>query len=1182
MMAGQSRIPQAAAVLIAAIALLALLAAPASAGLGREFKEIFGSAEQPAFPEDSEGHGERGLAVDEATGDLFVIDAMAGSVSRFEPSGVPDPFSALGTNVIDGSETPQGGLSFGSANEVQVAVAPPGAVAGTAGNIYVTQAGVKLIDVFAPSGQYLGQLTKAGGANFGEPCGVTVDEAGSVYVGDYANNRVYKFVPTSNPPLDTDSVSTFDGTVEHPCTLAAGAAASAGAIFVAGYNALSGSGDDLPVSKLDSTSGKLDFVIEGRPTTVAVDPSNGDVLVGERSEVKEYDASGASSAALVWQSSVPSTVEGVAANSLGEVYLSRANLPNIEVYGPLVQSLPQIEAEWAAEVDLTEATLHARFGPEEEETTYYVEYLSQAAFEGNGNSFSGDNSPLRAPIFDATIGSTSTVSVTVKGLQPKTVYRYRFIATNPAGTTEGQGRAFTTLRPFTPVSDLCPNDAFRTDASAFLPDCRAYEMVSPIDKNGGDIVSTVSTAEDAGGYVQASPDGDKITYTAFVSSFAGQPNSFAFNQYLASRQEEGGGWSNQGIHHPVPGSRVDISIFGIFREFMAFSPDLCDAWLVDFQTPAPTTDGQPGYRNLYRRENCGAGAGSLEAMTPAPPPLPAGTIEHYVDNRSVQGVSADARHALFVARAKLTDEAAPDDGDGQVYDRFGGENHLVSVLPDGSPGDPAAGDGMGFADKADSAVGSGWIRNLEHAVSSDGSRVYWTSDLGNPPEGQIYLRLHPEQGLVEDECTPGKACTLPVNSGTSTPGSVDAFFWKASPDGSKALYSESGDLYEFDLARLEAKDPEPSQLLTSQVMGVVGASDDLARVYFVSTDALSGAQPVDEGEEAQAGQPNLYLVENGEFTFIATLANIDIGLEQPDEDIAYNLISGNTRLRATRVTPDGKRLVFQSRASLTGYDNADAESGTPAVEVFTYQAGGDLECVSCDPSGARPRAGQLREPYAQLSPSFLTPVLAAAWIPTWEHPLHASNVLSEDGGRIFFNSKDALLPRDTNGAQDVYEWEAPGTGSCEEGDEDYLPQNGGCLYLISTGESPSESEFWEASPDGADAFFTTASSLVPQDPGSIDLYDARVEGGFPAPIVKSPCEGEACQSPPAPPGYATPASSAYRGPGNVAPPKRCRKGKRKVRRAGKTRCVRKKRRHAKRRKAKADKRRANRERRAER
>jgi hypothetical protein len=189
-----------------------------------------------------------------------------------------------------------------------------------------------------------------------------------------------------------------------------------------------------------------------------------------------------------------------------------------------------------------------------------------------------------------------------------------------------------------------------------------------------------------------------------------------------------------------------------------------------------------------------------------------------------------------------------------------------------------------------------------------------------------------------------------------------------------------------------------------------------------------------------------------------------------------------------------------------------------------------------------------------------TKVPAAAWIPTWEQPTHASNVISTNGQRLFFNSFDALLPGDTNGTQDVYQWETLGTGTCKESDPRFFAQNGGCIDLISSGQNPFESEFWEASPDGEDVFFNTEASLVPQDPGSIDLYDARVQGGFPQPVVKEQCEGEACQSPPPPPAYNDGSSATYNGPANVKQPKRkrCAKGKRRVRRGGKARCVKKK------------------------
>jgi hypothetical protein len=163
-----------------------------------------------------------------------------------------------------------------------------------------------------------------------------------------------------------------------------------------------------------------------------------------------------------------------------------------------------------------------------------------------------------------------------------------------------------------------------------------------------------------------------------------------------------------------------------------------------------------------------------------------------------------------------------------------------------------------------------------------------------------------------------------------------------------------------------------------------------------------------------------------------------------------------------------------------------------------------------------------------------------------QNQFFAPRTLSADGNRLFFDSFEALLPRDTNGKGDVYEWQRAGSQSeCDEmGAELYVPSSGGCLSLISSGQSPSDSEFADASPGGSDVFIRTSSSLLPQDPGQVDLYDARIGGGLPQRVgPPAACEGEACQGPLAPPNDPTPASSAFEGAGNVveAPAKKRKK-----------------------------------------
>ena len=160
--------------------------------------------------------------------------------------------------------------------------------------------------------------------------------------------------------------------------------------------------------------------------------------------------------------------------------------------------------------------------------------------------------------------------------------------------------------------------------------------------------------------------------------------------------------------------------------------------------------------------------------------------------------------------------------------------------------------------------------------------------------------------------------------------------------------------------------------------------------------------------------------------------------------------------------------------------------------------------------------------------------------------------LSPDGNRVFFQTPDQLVAGDENSVTDVYEWEAKGTGSCKSEVE-----NGGCLYLISTGTSDQPSYFGDADESGNNAFIFTASRLVPQDRDElIDVYDARVGGGVAGQnqVKPVPCEVEACLGPPpAAPDNPSAGSANFVGPGNPKGQPRCPKGK--VRRHG--RCVKK-------------------------
>ncbi len=405
-----------------------------------------------------------------------------------------------------------------------------------------------------------------------------------------------------------------------------------------------------------------------------------------------------------------------------------------------------------------------------------------------------------------------------------------------------------------------------------------------------------------------------------------------------------------------------------------------------------------------------------------------------------------------------------------------------------------------------------------------------------------------------------KACTVGVSEAVEEPENSSRF-WAASVDGSRALFTSGPanaeapqGLYEFETASGTASQ------IAGEVLGVLGQSKDLSRIYFVSKEKLTGAEENSEGATAQAGQPNLYLRRGGALSFVATLAAVDA---QYETNARLSPVDIEPYLHGARVSGDGESAAFISTAQLTGYDNTDISSGQPDAEVYLYDARAKkLLCASCNPGGARPVGHNLVINGGGTSSE--EQYWGAATLPYIGNELYFSHFLSEDGKRLFFHSFGPLAPGDTNGKQDVYEWEAPGAGSCTESAPSFSPQDEGCLNLVSTGESPQDSELLDASPDGRDVFFKTGSSLVSRDPGQFDVYDARVDGGFPPPPPPTPpCEGEACQGPPPPPAELTPSSSTFRGAENPAPqkPARCAKNRRRVVRGGKPRCVKKQSQH---------------------
>jgi hypothetical protein len=668
----------------------------------------------------------------------------------------------------------------------------------------------------------------------------------------------------------------------------------------------------------------------------------------------------------------------------------------------------------------------------------------------------------------------------------------------------------------------CPNEAFRTGPSAGLPDCRAYELVSPPDKNGGEVDGGLRR-----GFPivpeQAAAGGEAVTYastSAFLESEAA--SALVASQYISTRSASG--WATRAItpKQETPGGVVGVSE-GVpdWSLFQGFSEDLEHSFLLAW-TPEPDPAAPEGFFSPYLRDDA---SGVYQLLSPETPPVqqPFAKVQLEGPGFGVEygGMSTDGRRVIFTANDALTAGAVG--GRDNLYEWGEGQflPELVSVLPDGE----AYPDGQGSSlAPGPLSFGSG-PGSYSGAISSDGTRAFWTGS------GHVYMH----------ELTGAGARSVEVSAsqkGAGGPGT--GRLWTASQSGSLVYFTSTEQLTDDstaagggeDLYRYDTETGVLSDLTvdgqggeSAAVQGVLGAgeSEGVPYVYFVAHGILATG--------ATAGANNLYVLRGGasEPVLITTLGS-GVGGE---EDAYTASVLGRT----SRVSPNGEMLAFESVRPLTGYDNVPVGGPCPiheinedetnaelygngegrCMEVFEYQAPTNrLVCASCDPGGL-PATGQSIVPYM----AHLFQVVHG-----WESPTVQQRYLLDDG-RLFFDSEDALLPQATDGQQNVYEYEPEGLSECTSAPAGV----GGCLYLISTGTSSGSSAFLDAGVDGRDVFILTSQQLVARDGDeATDVYDAREGGGFPEAQLP-PCSGEACRAPitPAPAIYDAPPSATFQG-----------------------------------------------------
>ncbi|HTA14020.1 MAG TPA: hypothetical protein VK781_04100 [Solirubrobacteraceae bacterium] len=1098
-----------------------------------------------------------GLTVDQATGEVYVLDPENEAVDVFGAGGEYLPTRSFSLSSIPG------GFS-GATNTRSIAVDDFNK------DVYVADSGNDLLYEFEGSGKYVttwtggecqaGSVADAPGSTV---CATPLGSFGKGFISvaaDNASGRVY--VTVAAEQVQTDAFSTtgvYRGQFNHGFIEPYGTAVDQanGGVYVS--NNRPGLVDVFAALVVPGVISEGPTGLAPREATLngQVDPE-GLPLTGCRFEYGTGTSYGQVAEC------VPSYREVLADHGMHPV-TARLNLESGTTYhyrlvaananaentdeppGDVEFTTPgaRMVADSVSDVSSTSATFEATIDPDNTPASYFFEYGTHSVAgctpsscttlpAAPGESIGAGSAPVEVP------------RQHVQSLESGKTYYYRVVALSEIGGKQvelpGAEHAFTTQG----------SDAFA------LPDDRQWQLVTPADKHGARPEADY-VAEDA---LQAAANGNALTYVTNAPTESDPQGFQDYMQVLSWR--DGSGWRSRDLeipHSEAPG--LGGGGLGGGQEYRLFSNDLSLAGLQPFGAFDPSLSEEASEQTSYlRRDFAGSGVETPCSEDCFVPLVRAGNVPagvHFSTTGECQknpstflaiaycgpnfrGGNGDLSDVVLSSEVALTQTPVEvGRGDGALYEWSDGALKLVSVPSGLSVGVE------GYLGSARTPI----VGRSARAVSTDGSRVVWHTS------GAAQEHLYVTDTAAE------RPVSVQVDVGPDGEQlSGEPTFQAANTEDTLVWFTDGESLYEFDV------EDDRTELLASEdasegssSMSVLGVSEGGSWAYFVARSAVAAG--------AIQGQPNLYARHDGVTRLVATLAP-SVGNSDPGDSPDWE--EGGWAYQGTvRVSPNGEWLAFMSERALTGYDNRDASTERPAEEVYLYHAPENLEagarsltCVSCDPSGGRPvgQAG-IEKGIASLglgSEGMWNGDVVAAGLPGWSVSGYASRALSDEG-RLFFNSTDELVPRDVNDNWDVYEYEPAGAGSCGEGSDsgsvvfepahrfvgEKLSGEGGagCVGLISSGTSAEESGFVDASESGGDVFFLTAVKLVGEDRDTVyDIYDAR-ECTSTSPCSPAsgeappPCEtADACRAAPSPQPevFGAPASSTFSGPGDVSSP----------------------------------------------
>lgn len=594
------------------------------------------------------------------------------------------------------------------------------------------------------------------------------------------------------------------------------------------------------------------------------------------------------------------------------------------------------------------ATLHGQLINGGAPASYYFEY-------GTDTSYGNSTEPQQAPESHFLVA----VDGGVDGLQPDTIYHVRMVAQNSAGTTYGPDKVFRTYAIPEGGADPCPNALARQQTSArYLPDCRAFELVSAKDTGGYDVESSIVPGQQPyPGFPDAT---DRVLYSTASGAIPGpwNPTNKGSDPYLATRTESG--WTTDYLGLSADLNEAAGSFSSVLGEASArldslafVGPGLCDPCFdsgIETGIPVRRADG-----SLVQGM-----AGSLDSTVPAGA-KPEGKVAKYFSN--------DGQHLVFASKYAF-EPGANENGDLTVYERdlAAGTTEIVSTDPSGA-----------------TLTGAG-ISELD--IDDDGSRVVVGKRVAVVGENEyVHPYLHLSGTAASVDLAPGTTSGV-LYAGMTADGSrlffttVDDLL-PADTDSSADLYAATvnGGSLDLELVTPTNSDACGGGCDAVAIGGGGGVSATSGTVWFLSPEQLDGSAGV-------ADQPNLYRADPGEApTFVVTL--------EPNNPLVLDSVAEAAARRTAdfQTTADGAFAAFTSKLDIGGYESFGF------ANVFQYDAAADaIGCASCDTSGSTD--------HSLLADSFMPP---------------DGQALLEDG-RVFFTTRSPLVLNDANGRTDVYYW----------------------------------------------------------------------------------------------------------------------------------------------------------------